>query len=275
MATEYLNEGAVTFEAAGWSGSGIADSNDYIVEYPFGPITAGLDQSSLTTGIESLYFKPGAVGIVGGGSNGPFIVDADASADAYVANYGNVTLYIQAGGGSSTINNFSCGSGSINYLQGGTFTEVSHDGGILTANASTIITTYYQSAGTSTIEYNATDATTIEVNGGTMELKRLPTTLNINAGRVILDADDAEDTSGKTINVKGGRLDWRFGAVPTVNLDGGTVDFSNNRRAFTPGSTAGNRSAACKIITHPDVDTSNITNRGAGKTSIGGATQLD
>ncbi len=274
MATEYLNEGATTFAASGWSGSGFADGNDYVVEYAFGPITAGLDQSGLTTGIESLYFTTGAAGIVVGGALGPFIVDADNSADAYVANYGNVTLYIEAGGGSSTINNFSCGPGSFNYLQGGTFTEVVHDGGTLTANESTVITTYYQSAGSSVIEYNATNATTIEVNGGTMVLKRLPTTLNINAGRVTVDPDDAEDVSGKTINVKGGYCDWRAGAIPTANLDGGTVDFSHARRAFTPGGTAGNRSAACTIITSTSVDDSNLTNRGSGKTAIGGPTPL-
>lgn len=275
MATEYLDEGATTFAASAWSGSGIADSNDYIIEYPFGPITAGLDQSGLTTGIESMYFKPGSVGIVGGGTYGPLEIDADNSADAYIANYGAVTLYLEAGGGSATINNFSCGVNSQNYLMGGTFSSVVQDGGILNANASTVITTAYVNGGSATIEYNATDATLIQVNGGTAIIRRMPTTLNVLAGRVILDPDDGEGFSSKTLNIYGGYVDWRAGAVPTVNIDAGVVDLSNNRRAFTPGATAGNYSASARIIPHPDVDTSNIVARGSSKTPVGGPIQID
>lgn len=272
MATEYLAEGAVTFAAAAWSGSGIADSNDYVIEYGFGTIAAGLDQSSLTTGIESMYFKKGSSGTVGGGALGSLLIDADNSADAFVNNYGDVTLYITAGGGSGVINNFACGPGSVNYLTGGTFSTVTHDGGSLTVNASTIVTTYSQASGNAKIDYHATNATLMEINGGTCELKRLPTTLTINGGTVTLDPDDAEDVSGKTINMAGGKLIWKAGAIPTVNLNGGVVDFTKARRAFTPGSTAGKRSSACRIYPHPDVTLTNIIPIGSSKVDIGGAT---
>lgn len=279
MAVEFLNEGAVSFAAANWNngaggaGSGIADNNDFVIEYPFGPLTGELDQSALTVGVESIDIRPGAVGVIGG-SAGAFIIDADASVDAFVANYGNVTLYLTAGGGSSTINEFSCGTKSINYLIGGTVTSIVQDGGFLNINASTIVTTAYINKGETSMAYHATDATLVEVNGGNLTIKRMPTTLTINGGTVTLDPDDSEGFTSKTINMKGGRLIWRAGAVPTANIDGGVVDFSNNRRAFAPGATAGKYSSAATIISHPNVDESNITARGASKTAIGGPTPL-
>lgn len=270
MATETLIEGVTTFAAAGWSGSGFADNNDYQVYVPFGPITAGLDQSGLTTGIESLWFLPGSNGIVGGGASGPLIIDADASADAYVANYGNVTLYLQAGGGSSTINNFSCGAGSINYLQGGAFPTVVQDGGTLNINTSTDFDDLYVGAGSCTVEYFATDADSITIDGGTAVIRRLPTTLNINAGSVILDPDDAEGVTGKTINVKGGYLDWRAGAIPTVAFNAGEIDFRNARVPFTPGGTSFTSTSGAKIYSNDAIVTlSNLTYIGSSKTDVG------
>jgi hypothetical protein len=272
MATEYLNEGAVTFAAAGWDGSGIADSNDYIVNIPFGPITAGLDQSGLTTGIESMSFMPGSSGIVGGGALGAFIVDADASPDAYVSNRGFVTLNITAGGGSATINNYDCGINSVNNLMGGAFTTITQDGGTLSANASTTFTTYYQMGGASTVEYNASGGTDINITGGTMILKRMPSTLTIGEGaKVIFDPDTAESFTSTTLTLLGGTIVWKAGAIPTVNANGGMVDFSDNKAPFTPGATAFNVSGT-KIIEHPAVDLSNIANVGALKRNVGGAT---
>ncbi|MBO6739032.1 MAG: hypothetical protein JJ916_04145 [Phycisphaerales bacterium] len=272
MATETLLEGAVTFAAAGWSGSGIADSNDYIINKPFGPITAGLDQSGLATGIESMWFYPGAVGVVGGGANGPFIVDADNSADAFVNNYGAVTLYLQAGGGSGVINNFACGPNSINYLQGGSFPTIVQDGGTLVINASTDFDDLYVGQGSCTVEYHATDADSITIDGGTAVIKRLPTTLTVNAGRVVLDPDDAEGVSGKTINIKGGYVDWRAGAIPTVAINAGEVDFRRARVSFTPGGSAFTYTSGA-IIHRNDavVSLSNLTNVGSSKANAGSA----
>lgn len=273
MATETLIEGAVTFAAAGWSGSGLADDNDYRVNVPFGPITAGLDQSGLTTGIESLWFLPGSVGIVGGGANGPLIIDADSSSDAYIANYGSVTLYVQAGGGSGVIENFSCGPGSINYLQGGSFPTITQDGGQLFINASTDFDDLYVGAGACTVEYFATDADSITIDGGTAIIKRLPTTLTINAGRVVLDPDDAEGVSGKTMNVNGGYVDWRAGAIPTVSVNAGEVELRKARIPFTPGGTSFTHTSGAKINRNDAVvSLTNLTNVGSSKADVGGFT---
>ena len=274
MATEYLDKGAKTFASTAWSGSGIADSNDFIIEHGFA-VSAGLDHSGLTTGIESMYFKPGSNGVVGGGSAGSLLIDADASADAYIANYGDVSLYLAAAGGSSLINNFSCGGRSVNFLTAGTFGTITVDGGQLSLNESVAVTgKTYINRGSVNIEYNAQDGTLIQVNGGTLTLKRMPTTLTINAGTVIFDPDEGEDFTSKVLNMNGGKMIWKAGAIPTAHLDGGIVDFRQNNRAFTPGATEGNSSSACTIHRHPDVTLSNIVARGSSKVDVGAPTLL-
>lgn len=274
MATEKLLEGAVTFGPAGWDGSGIADSNDYIINVPFGPITAGLDQSGLTTGIESMEFYPGASGIVGGGALGALLISADnVGKTAFVNNYGAVTLYLSSSGGPGVINNFACGPMSINYLVAGTITTIVQDGGQLNVSASVVFTTFQQGTGTSTIEYNATDATTIEINGGQSIVRRLPTNLVITGGDVYLDPDPAEDVAGKSITVNGGNLTWVAGAIPTTTLNGGVVDFSRAKIAFSAGT--GTYSSACRIIPNNSrVDISNITPAGSSKTDVGSPSPL-
>lgn len=272
MATEYLDAGAKTFAASAWDGSGIADNNDFIIDVSFGPITAGLDHSGLTTGIESMYFKPGSNGVVGGGSAGSLLIDADASGDAYIANYGNVTLYLAAAGGSGVINEFSCGAGSINFLTAGSFGSINVDGGTLNLNESCAITgNVYISGGQTVIEYESTDASLVQVNGGTLTLKRAPDVLTINGGTVTFDPDPGEGYTSKTLNMNGGKLIMKDGAFPNANLDGGEVDFRQNKRAFVLGATSGNSSSACKIHRHPDADISNITPRGSSKVDVGGA----
>lgn len=275
MATETLLEGAVTFAPAGWSGSGIADSNDYVVNKPFGPVAAGLDQSSLTIGIESMEFYPGSVGVVGGGAAGPLILDADASADAFVNNYGNVTLYLKAGGGSGVISNFACGSGSINYLQGGSFPTIVLDGGTLFLNASTDFDDMEQNGGALTVEYLSTNADSAELNAGTSIWKRMPTAMTVSGGRHVIDLDDAEDVAGKSLTVTGGSVQIVSGSIPTVSFNAGEVDLTKARKAITLGGTAGTFTKACRIMRNDArVDISALVNTGSSKSSAGGATPL-
>lgn len=275
MATKYLSEGATSFNAAAWGGVAMAATDDFIIELPFGTITGSdLDQSAIVGGFESMTIKPGASGTIGGGANGAFIADFDNSADAFVSNRGTVAMYITAGGDSSTINNYDCGPKSTNVFQGGTFTNVTMDGGTLTANGSTIIMNLYLMGGFSEVEYHATNATLIEVTGGTHIFKRMPTTLVVGGNaRVTLDPDDAENFTNKSIEITGGTLVHRAGAVPTVLAKGGVIDYSNNRRAFTPGATAFTVSGS-KIIESPEVSMANVTYVGALKRDVGGFTPV-
>lgn len=239
MATKYLAAGATTFASPAWSGAAIADTNDLVIEYPFGTITAGLDQSVLTEGINSLWIKPGATaGKIGGGSAGSFIVDADVGSTSFVANYGNVEMYLTAGGDEALIQNLDAGAGQT-HLTGGTVANVTVSGGTVNANASTVITRLIAVGGSGTIEYNATAITEAEITGGTWTIKRAVTTLTVSGNAtVIYDPDDAATISGTAIYTKGGRLIHKAGATPTIVNRGGIHDFSQARRDFTPGGTA-------------------------------------
>jgi len=273
MPTQTLLEGAVTFAAAGWSGSGFADDNLYLVDVPFGPITAGLDQSGLTTGIESLEFFPGSSGTVGGGSLGALLIDADSSADAFVNNYGHVTLYLSAAGGSGVINRFACGPNSRNYLMAGSFPLVVQDGGMLVINAD--FDMLQLNSGSLTVPYFATDADSAQLNGGKSEFSRVPTAVTINGGTHTIDADDAEGLSGKTLNLNGGYLVLISGAFPTVNLLGGTLDLSKARKVMVLGGAAATYSSACKVIRNDArVDVSAIIPTGSSRSSVGAATPI-
>ena len=259
MATETLNQGAKTMAASGWSGSGIADSNDYRIEHDFGPLEAGLDHSGLTVGIESMWFTPGSEGIVGGGSFGALKLDADATADAFVRNHGKVKLYIEAAGASAKINYFDAGPFSDNNLQGGTFGTVYAQGGNTNVNGSTVIENAKLMAGNGTFEYNASGAaiTVLEVTGGTWHIKRAPTAMIISGDAVVIyEPDDLASHTGTTVTINGGLLDWRKGAIETVNANGGMIDFRSASGVFAPGATAFPL-LGTTIIENPLVDLSN------------------
>lgn len=269
MATKYLIENAASFDAAAWGGSAMAATDDFVVDKSFSRIVTSLDQSAIVGGFESFTIKPGVSGTIGGGSAGAFIADFDNSADAFVSNRGNVALYITAGGDGATVNNFDFGPGSQNYLQGGTFSTITGNGGLLEANGSTILDEVYLMGGASVVEYHATDASLIQVTGGRHVIKRMPDLLDIGGtAHVTLDPDDAEGFTSKVITITGGTLVHRAGAVPTVNAKGGTIDYSDNRRAFTPGATAFVVTGS-KIIQSSEVSMANVTYAGALKRDIG------
>lgn len=238
----YLNEGATSLAAANWSDTtGFADNATLEIKYPFGngnPVTLGLDNSGLTEGIDSLDISVGAVGQIGNGTTA-LEVDADTATTDYVRNRGNVILYLAASGDDNIIRNFDFGGQSRNYLTGGTFTNITGDGGYLEAGENAVITNFYAAGGSGIIKYNATEITTAVIAGGTWVIERGVNTLYVAQGaRVIYDPNDSVSHTGNTLDISGGVFDWRAGAIPTVNGRGGRIDFSNAREAFTPGGTA-------------------------------------
>lgn len=276
MATKYLSKGATAFDAAAWGGSAMAATDDFIVEDMFGTIVGSdLDQSAIVGGFESMLITQNASGTIGGGSAGPFIADFDNSADAYISNRGKVTMYFQAGGDGATCNNYDCGAGSFNYIQGGTIGTVTMDGGYFEANASTIISTaMYQSGGTSRVWYNASDLTLFEQTGGISTIERMPDTASIFAGRCTLDIDDGETMTSKTLNVKGsGTIELVAGVIPTINVGGGVLDLSKARRPIDLSSSTITVSGG-RIIENPIVTLPTITYVGGLKQNVGGPTPI-
>lgn len=243
MAVAYLNEGATSLASANWSDStGFADNATLVIRESFGngsAVTAGLDESGLTTGIEYLDIRPGASGTIGGDS-GPLKVDADASADAYIRNRGNVTLYIEAGGGSATINNYDCGGSSRNWLIGGTFTDFTTDGGVTNVGESAVITNLYAAGGSGVVEYNSTAITKAVIVSGTWVIRRRVNELIIGQNASVMYDPDPQVTSwsGDSISVNGGSLAMTRGDVPTLELFGGSLDLRRATEAMTPGGTS-------------------------------------
>lgn len=238
MATKYLAEGATSFASPNWSGGAIADTDDLVIEKPFGQIAAGLSQTSIN--LESLRINPGATaGRVGGGSNGSFLVDVDNSSDAYVSNMGNVELFIQAAGGNTLINNLDQAGPGGTFITGGTVANITVEAGRLTANGSTVITNFVAVGGSGEIAYNATAITSARISGGVWTIRRAVTTLTISGNATVFyDPDDAASMSGTTIVTRGGRLVHIAGSTPTITNEGGTHDFSQARRTLTLGATA-------------------------------------
>lgn len=251
-----LNEGATSFAAANWSdATGFADNATLVVNKPFGLITAGLDQSGLSsTGIDSLDFQEGARGIVGGGTSGSLRVDSNGGSTHRIRNRGAVTLYVTDGGNGVT--DLDLGGQQRTNLTGGTWTDVTIDGGILTANASAIITNLYGFGGGGTIEYNSTGFTLARFTAGNWILKRGFTKVEVaGTANVTLWGELGTLTE---VEQWGGTVRAFYGNVPTYSLFGGVLDFSQQQEALTYGGTAFNRQGGRIINKKSTTTISNI-----------------
>ena len=271
----YLNEGATSLAAANWSdATGVVDNGQLVIDRPFGngvPLTSSVDWSALTIGIDYLDIKKGATGTLGSGAS-PLTLDADTAAGDGLSNHGIVTLYLNAGGGSSTINNFDCGSGSRNFLTGGTFGTTTVQGGLLDANESTVLTNLDCYGGGGEIGFNATPITLCRIMRGNWIIRRPCTTLIIGQNaNVVYEPDEAASHTSTAVTNYGGIMDWRAGAIPTVLSIGGTIDFSNAGRDFAPGATSFIVGGTNIIEGTGQVDLSNITYVGRMSRSVGGA----
>jgi len=280
MAETTLNEGATSLAAANWAdATGVVDNGQLVINKPFGsgvPLTSSVDWSALTTGIDYLEIKPGASGTLGSGGS-PLKIDADTDFGLTdldgITNHGKVTLYLEAGGGSSRILNFDCGGGSRNFLVGGTFTTTTVQGGSVDANESTVLTNLDCYGGSGEIHYNATKPTLVRIMRGNWVIRRACTSLIIGENaRVIYDPDDAASHTSTAVTNYGGTLDWRAGAIPTVTSIGGTLDFTKARTSFAPGATAFIVGGTVIHEGTGEVDLSNVTYVGRMSRSVGGFT---
>ena len=254
MAVEYASKNTETMAASGWSGSGFAANATLVIGVPIGECEAGLDYSGVAS-IDYLKILPGATrGRIGGNGAGPLQVGASGASSDFVSNRGGVELHLQANGNATTtINNFDYGGKSLNYLEGGTFSNVTGDGGYVYVNESTVVTNFYAGASpqiagsrpSSKFEYNATGFTAAKFTSGVHEVKRGGvievggdavvtiditqgteplTSLTMNGGRVILKSAGESDTAG-TDDI-----------ITTFVGNAGTLDVSQLSRPVDLGS---------------------------------------
>ena len=274
MAETHLIEGVTSLAAGSWEdGIGVVDNGQLVIDKPFGngvPLTSSVDWSALSIGADYLDIKKGATGTLGSGAS-PLQLDADTAAGDGISNHGLVTLYVK-GGGSNVINNFDCGAGSRNFLTGGTFGTTTVQGGLLDANESTVLTNFDGLGGGGEILFNATPITLCRIMEGNWIIRRPCTSLIIGSrARVVYEPDIAAVHTSTALTMDGGNLDWRAGAIPTISAVGGTIDFSNAGRSFTPGATSFVVSGTRIIEGDGQVNLTNITYYGRLQRSIGGA----
>lgn len=252
MATEILNEGATSFADGNWSNDGIDAADDMLIDKPFGVVTAGLDWSGITGGIESFDITAGATSGTIGAANTPLIIDVDNSADAFFRVMGNVTVYLDAGGDSSQCNVLHIGAGTT-YLIGGTFTDITVAGGTLVVEEAAVIDGSIKVTGGSvTIKYNSTACPLIRHFGGIINNRRPYTVAHISNAAVF--NDDRETGTGATIYQHGGTRKVIRGNTTNDFAYAGTLDNAGALEAVTLGSSSGESLATLRVIPSDKVD---------------------
>lgn len=275
MAIAYLNEGATSFAAGNWSdGVGFgADASathaTLVVQTPGNQvITASLDHSLLTDGVESFDVYAPFAGFIGSGAeSAKFDADGTAYSEAnrtsrvrYWAAGGS--MYYNAGGGSTLCHICEVGGAGKMFLTGGIFTYVVLDGGAaLNVNQSTTFTDAGRmslNGGTSFIDTHASDLIgMILAGGGTHTIKRggVAATGILRVSGTANVTLDAGAGAWPLISVDGGSLTWISAAAPSttstagaaeaaVEFRAGLVDFSRMTRAV---SITARTHSACTI----------------------------
>lgn len=270
MEKAYLNDGAKSLAAPNWSdATGFADNAELVIDKSVGgnqAITAGVDQSGLTVGIDSLDIHKGASGTITG-----LKVDADTAATDGISNHGNFYLQNFSAGASGVINSFDCGPGSRNTFDTGTIGQTTVQGGYFEASESGVLTDFDQWGGQSVIQYNATPITDCNIMRGKAILKRRCTNLTVGeSAHVTIDLDDAELIGVANLTNHGGRVDIIHGDVTVAVMRSGVLDLSKARRAFEVGTTSISLGGTKIIEGDGKATISNVTNIGNSKRSVGG-----
>lgn len=269
---DYANEGTTTFEAAGWndgaggSGTGFANDAELIVDKRIGVVNAGLDQSALGTGINYLDITSGCTGGQIGAAGTPLIFDADTASTDFFRCMGDCTVYLEAGGGNTLINNVHVGRGKV-VLTGGSFANVTVSGGtLIVEEAVDITTTLTVDGGSVELKYNANDVPTLRQQGGYIDIKRPYTTAHVGGGTF---ADNRETGAGTTMNQYGGTYVALRGDVANYNGYGGVLDGTQALEAVTIGSSSGLSLGALTIRRGDKVDVTALARPNAYQTSGG------
>lgn len=254
MAKEYLARNATSLAATSWyladgttPGSGFSGAATLIIDQGGQAIVDDCDQSGSTTGIESLDIMPDFTGKCGDDTH-PFKFDADGTSES-LANVvsrvkywaGTGWLYYHSANGCHILQ---IKTGGKANLVGGGFKHVHLDDGSAQFTDQTTCTasgTWYINGGTLTLEKHASNTfNVININGGGSSstphgIYRGGTTLAINNGRALLDVKNGTVSN---INMTNGYLQLlsHNATGPTLNAQGGTIDFSKLARPITLSS---------------------------------------
>jgi len=248
MARTNLNDGATSFAAANWGdGIGFATNADLVVSGATSGIVAGLDQSAVATGINSLIFSPTFSGNVGSEAAGNLKVDIDdvtgvwtsaatTKAKLVYAAAGGVCRIDAAGGSTKIENTFVDAPGGILLCMGGLWTYLNVYKGTVNVNASVTLTDIYiDGPATVLIEAKASALSSMYMWSGNCTLKRPASTkIYLYGGTLTIDDDAAVATVA--IEQNGGKLVHLAGGITTYTANAGEYTSASMRKSCTIGT---------------------------------------
>jgi hypothetical protein len=239
MAKEYLTEGVNDLTSGNWklsdgtAGSGFVNTATLLVNRGGTNVTASLDWSSLTNGVQLFGLTEAFSGSVGTSSS-PLIVDASdgtaavewtsaASTEARMEHQGTGTLYVR--GDSNGIDNLMQDGAGNTVLISGTAAYLRVQRGRFQAEAASVVTNAALMGGSALFGTKTTAGTLLNFWGGSHTTRRPFTTMNVYGGTLIVDVANAGAAS--TINIYGGTVILNAHgttAITAVNHLGGTLD---------------------------------------------------
>lgn len=234
MATKYLARGSITATGT-WSSANPVTADDLIVNDDFGPLVNDVSAYG-GVDLESLVYKPGAVGRFGGGTAGGFTASVDNTADAKIVMEGTDVVHYQA----ADANNVDVNAGNVYHAMAGTHGTITQSGGEVWGGGGAVITNFYNAAGgISDHGYNATKGTIFEVSSGTHNIRREYATIKVRGNAVvIIDLDDQISVDAATeLHIDGGTVILINGAIPIVYGNAGKLDNRKARKSFELGAT--------------------------------------
>lgn len=271
MATEYLNDGATSFAIANWAlsdgtgGSGFANGATLVVPGGSNSVTASVDWSSLSTGINYLKVAANFSGNIGT-SAAPLYVDVtDGTAaewrsdntEGHLRHDGTGSLFYRSDA-TAADNFFQYGAGK-SFLTTGTITYLRVLRGTFQAEAAGVVTNATLMGGSATFLTRTSAGTVLNVFGGSHVIQRPFTTINVYGGTLLVNVANAGAAS--TINQYGGSVIlYAHGttAITAYNHLGGSLDWSNLRIDTT--ITTYTRAAGTTISNRPQGAALTLTN---------------
>lgn len=241
--TATLNPGAVSVANANWSdAAGFDHATAAKLLIRAGDenqtISGDLDQTASTAAVDLLHIIGGKPRIVGT-SNAPLIWTPDATytdEPNLLWDCAGGVLFIEAATNACVLAVFT-GRGEINLLDG-TFTRIICAGPIVNvAAACDVSTEAVVVAGYLGMEASSDTLPTLTQLGGKSRiLRRIETTINLNAGECRQYNTTGSATG--TMNINGGVYHPELGDVSTINKKGGNIVFTSARGSVALGGTA-------------------------------------
>lgn len=214
MSIAYVPKGTTDITAYG------SDTNELHFVEGGQTVSAGLNKSALTEGFSKIFVAETFTGVIGG-ATGALLADVDSGAGLFKYHAGGGACYYTPQGDNNLCLELEIVTAGTFYLvSSGTVTKLGIARGTLVTPDGVVVTSHYQTGGTTTQGYNATVNTNLWVGGGQFNSGRGFTTAYVNDANAIFKREDTSATvgAGGTLTIGKGYAKWCGGNITTVNL---------------------------------------------------------